>query len=101
MSAKHTLGPWRVAPPGVYTSGVNVDAFAGGYVALIGGGISDPVMADARLIAAAPDLLEALEEFVKSFNEFEITNASSSDLDHIGRLHVIARAAIAKARGEA
>lgn len=54
-----------------------------------------------RLIASAPDLLEALEAFVASFNAFEITNSSSSDLDHIGRLHVIARAAIANARGEA
>lgn len=100
MSAKHTPGPWRIAPPGVYTSGVNIDAPTG-YVALVGGGISDPVIADARLIASAPDLLEALEAFVASFNAFEITNSSSSDLDHIGRLHVIARAAIANARGEA
>lgn len=101
MNAKHTPGPWRIAPPGVYTSGVNIDAFAGGYVALIGGGVSDPVMADARLIAAAPDLLEALETLLASFdseihNEYDGTSWLAERLaeaDH-------ARAAIAKARGE-
>ena len=47
--------------------------------------------ANARLIAAAPDLLEALSEIINDGGKFVMTNET----------HRKARAAIAKARGDA
>jgi len=51
----------------------------------------DEAMANARLIAAAPDLLEALEAVVAWLEQG----------DHEGELHTMATAAIAKAKGQA
>ena len=48
--------------------------------------------ANARLIAAAPELLEALEEIMKQTDQ-----RSNYLIDHV---YLIARAAIAKAKGE-
>lgn len=53
-------------------------------------GYGEQQMANARLIAAAPDLLEALSEVVEWLEHG----------DHAGPMHSKARAAIAKARGE-
>ena len=55
---------------------------------------------DARLIAAAPDLLEALTEYIRLFEAHCITNHSTDDKDFTGYLAEKARAAIAKATGE-
>ena len=94
--AKHTPGPWRVAPAGDYSSGVNIDAPTG-YVALVGGDISDPIEADARLISAAPDLLAALEKAVKHYGKpGGPWNVPSEPGTWIADAH----AAIAKAKGE-
>lgn len=57
------------------------------------------VEANARLIAAAPELLEALEWAMSSgrFNYVQRTSSNSGFCDSVDK----ARAAIAKARGEA
>ena len=52
---------------------------------------TDEQEANARLIAAAPDLLEALSEIINDGGKFVMTNET----------HRKARAAIAKARGDA
>lgn len=66
MSAKHTPGPWRVAENGFFamavetSSGINITHEAG-----YGTRISGPEKeANARLISAAPELLQALKESV-------------------------------------
>ena len=72
--SKHTPGPWQVVGSNVY--GNNLRALL-------------PMnAADARLIAAAPDLLEALEDLLgwQTLAPDDVVTA--------------ARAAIAKARGE-
>ncbi|MEY2681170.1 MAG: hypothetical protein RL661_1401 [Pseudomonadota bacterium] len=61
---------------------------------------SYPLEANARLIAAAPDLLEALQEYVRLFEDHCITNPSSEDKDFTGYLAELARSAIKKATGE-
>ena len=74
MTAKHTPGPWTIKGP----SAPNRPKTDGGDYAIIADGkiIAEaiyqtdetdfqPVIANARLIAAAPDLLEALKLFVE------------------------------------
>ena len=101
-NAKHTPGPWEAAiQPGCHAV---IASLSGGpkAVAIIGNNTPDdgnePMrFANARLIAAAPDLLAALQEMYEA--------ASDSDSCHYGTLSTtflrkIARAAIVKATGE-
>ena len=68
MSAKHTPGPWRVGAPG--PNGCHTVGTEGGLMtAMVAHSINHPeqasqAIADARLIAAAPELLEALQDAV-------------------------------------
>lgn len=75
----HTLGPWKVSQP----SGNYIDTAAGHSVAAL---TFSATPADAHLIAAAPDLLAALDEI---FNGVGMTGPTMD----------AARAAIAKAKG--
>ena len=69
MEAKHTPGPWRVTKMRSMTGpteemltvegGAEIDAPE--RVARIGFGVTETATADARLIAAAPMMLEALQ----------------------------------------
>lgn len=69
MEAKHTPGPWRVTKMRAMTGpteevltvegGAEIDAPE--QVARIGFGVTETAKADARLIAAAPMMLEALQ----------------------------------------
>jgi hypothetical protein len=61
MSAKHTAGPWRYCPAnGSPTTGQHMIAGAKpGYLAEVRDLGRGDVIANARLIAAAPDLLHA------------------------------------------
>lgn len=87
MSEKHTPGPWSYAIPG--------DSFVASSNGLIcrrpavsgGGGAPNNWEANARLIAAAPDLLDALQVMLDAAHH-DITQECD-----------IARAAIAKAIG--
>lgn len=101
MSAKHTPGPWEINHAGtgrdgkliydevyVYAPSCGVNDVA------IASDIADPLgkddgMANARLIAAAPELLECLSEIVNS--------SASEFVDAQWKKY---RAAIAKATGE-
>lgn len=96
--SKHTPGPWIFDGDLVWAASID------GYVAntrtedmTSGENIAkrdalEQIEANARLIAAAPDLLDALKSIVMSA---EIGNAAI-----LGPLLVSARAAIAKATGE-
>lgn len=66
--SKHTPGPWKAGRPDMGTLVDGVESkwiYAGGkYVAVASGRVSDDwfeIMANARLIAAAPELLDALK----------------------------------------
>ena len=85
----HTQGPWQAVK---WTCHAATTIKAGDVVVAECSGFgryADESLADARLIAAAPDLLAALQEIVKN----DPYNQSSSG--------IIARAAIAKATGAA
>lgn len=90
MNSKHAPGPWFVT--GLMTKYVCARIGSGGIqeVAAVGpteadNGYGEQQLANAKLIAAAPDLLEALEDLVDS--------RGMGDLE-------LARKAIAYARGE-
>ena len=102
--SKHTKGPWKVD----YTKqnvraglGVNV-AFCGeSGVYGVNGSQSVGVMearANARLIAAAPDLLAALQSIAECCDE---DHAARDYASRQTEIRGIARAAIAKATGSA
>ena len=89
MSAKHTPGPWlaeRTPESSYFDWYVRGKRFAVGIN-------TDNNEADARLIASAPDLLDALRAMEHEFGRTYLPGSSSA-VD-------AARAAIAKALGEA
>lgn len=103
-ASKHTPGPWHMDPeeitsgfrivPKIGDRGLAVAIQRDAAPAIPGSGIDRATAeANARLIAAAPELLEALEEMVKA-GEFE-------DWDGRCDCIAVARAAIAKATGGA
>lgn len=103
---KHTPGPWRYGAPwdkpngGRTIFGRHVDEYIADVYA--GHHADDSVdgprgEANARLIAAAPDLLAALEAYVAG--DFEAQGSTLAAQRHNARRDA-ARAAIAKARGE-
>lgn len=114
---KHTPGPWEYAPStdahGPYVSGPYGDVADcytmtnPNHAAVVNGGDSQPhhfcgeeADANARLIASAPELLEALEAMINNYvalaNSGDCGNWDPEEEPQI----IAARAAIAKARGE-
>ncbi len=83
MTAKHTPGPWEVDHDAIYC------AESGDIIAEIDFA-RDEYSANARLIAASPDLLEALEEARKRLNGAGMLGGPDDPVN----------AAIAKAKGE-
>jgi hypothetical protein len=86
----HTPGPWKIGTPppnGEQTIGNS----QGLMVAVATTGFNVPTLANARLIAAAPELLEALESMVEMVEMNGFGKAYAMD---------IARAAIEKARSQ-
>jgi hypothetical protein len=103
-NAQHTPGPWFVDPTG------DIGFW---FVGDRDGGIADcdpgdrdiyECEANARLIAAAPDLLEALRVTVDALNDIieraEAGREFGSGFDFGAAARNVARAAIRKARGE-
>ena len=93
--SKHTLGPWEVSEG--YPSDIwHVDMPSRGYSVVVSRAEEDwdmaveEVQANARLIAAAPDLLDALENMIDACEHWE---------DQDDPVLVAARGAIAKAQG--
>lgn len=101
--AKHTPGPWAVfqangaAPIYVQASPRKERRFD---VALLADGDNPTLLANARLIAAVPDLYEAL----RAIEDHCSGKSGSKGVEHAAegqRIRERARAAIAKAEGRA
>jgi hypothetical protein len=111
VSGQHTTGPWRLedrtygwAVRGPYIGSLatvhDLAAQADGPPS-DGDGTAEEMAANARLIAAAPDLLEALEGFVAQRERDHLPGTVGwSVFVEEDRLMVAARASIAKARGQ-
>ena len=97
---KHTPGPWRVDEGGTEMGGKFSINTASQYVAETIGGFEDGVQeANAMLIAAAPDLLEALIAMESEKSDYMTRNYLGDPAkEHTNKM---ARAAIAKATGAA
>ncbi len=103
---KHTPGPWK-HNRGPVSESIYAPDGNGHLVAILYHGDADNQAANARLIAAAPDLLEALEELLQHKPAFRTmplgapnSYARQEQYSHIAAEDK-ARAAIAKAKGEA
>ena len=98
MSAKHTTGPWVIHPdddlhPEYSGHVMTRDGYAVADCILEWSSIEEcEQIANARLIAAAPDLLEALRNLADLYD----TDKGCRSLPE----YIAARAAIAKATGE-
>lgn len=104
-AAQFTPGPWKIVS---YGDGDNLviceqdDTWRICFMATPGGspGAMAKIEANARLIAAAPELYEALALFVAEYVELvESGDAGFWDAEKESKV-IIARAALAKARGE-
>lgn len=101
--SSHTPGPWNAvkSQPRIYWIDAHEQPCAYGHIATVfeGGKDPDENAANARLIAAAPDLLAALEDMLSGWRYIRETHG---DLYGVGwdRAENAARAAIAKARGK-
>ena len=93
MTTMHTGGPWPMRESATHVTVTNArgDAVFHDDKRIPG------VMADARLIAAAPDLLEALQNIAEYWNQDQNEAAMADACWHA--IHT-ARAAIARATGE-
>lgn len=101
-AAKHTPGPWIASPCRDILAPCRFSDTDNGMVAgLCSDRPVDEVDANARLIAAAPDMLAALEaiEGKDSYIDATINSHGKTRPVVCGPLARIARAAITKARG--
>ena len=90
--SKHTPGPWVLESPESGGRVLAQDERATIIHTPTGSPFNELVIADARLIAAAPDLLDALEELANGYK------GNRWDVGLVPRIKK-ARAAIAKATG--
>ena len=111
MSAKHTPGPWKLEegglrvlanPPGFRPTKNSPHFVVANSVYLSAEYDSEEMKANQRLIAAAPDLLESLEELLAAYWQalLRIKLAPGYNFDEDPRV-IKARAAIAEAKGGA
>lgn len=101
MENKHTPGPWEISGSSIWNPETHRAIYASG---------GKPIhkrdeegQANARLIAAAPELLEALEALENRAVEMRklIDPKTWAELESMATIEIInARAAIAKARGK-
>ena len=101
MEAKHTPGPWE-AERIDNSNCVYIKCERGFFIATCHDGVrgESNAIANARLIAAAPELLEALQSLLKSFpteDDMHIAGWEQSEIDLACRDYEAARAAVAKA----
>lgn len=105
MNTKHTPGPWRFSFKTTKTNNIGIYDQHGSLLATVdvhqiaNKQTMQRRSSDARLIAAAPELLEALQA-IEPFLDSIICYASTMNEHEPNRIAHNARAAIAKATGE-
>lgn len=97
MEAKHTAGPWEAVSNLVRTARTPT---GGGFLVAECPANIGSCLEDARLIAAAPELLEALQAVLRSFptdGDMRAAGWEQTEIDLACRDYEAARAAVAKA----
>lgn len=99
---KHTAGPWRVEPPskGSKQPIIQGAEWSGEVAVVFGDDGEDNIKANAALIAAAPELLEVLEEVKRIASSNRDILKGAPHYSGLWRIEEIAAAIIAKAKGE-
>ena len=92
--SKHTPGPWKLSVDGCNAENNRANVIEGADGSLIVYGNAND--SDARLIAAAPELLEALIGLLSDIEEYQSINLLGGSSNH---WQITAHAAIAKATG--
>jgi hypothetical protein len=99
MNTKHTPGPWKAEG----WNEIVVNSAQGYTLALAPSGSKssslEEIRANARLIAAAPDLSDALRVIVRQAELTRLAFPNAAGRDDWKQVILIARAAIAKAEG--
>ena len=90
----YTPGPWDVEPKGSRHFIDGADGLTVAYLDRAGVRERSEIEANARLIASAPELIEALEAVLPDLEHYVATHGPGPD-----KRLAAARAAIAKARG--
>jgi len=91
---QHTPGPWAVTE-GYLWRGIRAPSRVIADMRIVGGVVENEVQANARLIAAAPDMLAALQDIMAE------SSRDDDDHDMIATIQGICRAIITKAKGGA
>ena len=94
MTDKHTQGPWRIGDAGHTVFGPKTDNPSPKTVA------HNLSRANAHLIAAAPAMLEALENIMSEYPDMCADAGTCADPNTLGKINR-ARAAIESAKGDA
>lgn len=92
MNEKWTPGPWFEGSKGIIGPRIESDDQSNGFLGAVCEVYGEKETFDAHLISAAPDLYEALKEYLGDWGE-------NDTMDHIPGVKK-ARFALAKARGE-
>ena len=104
METRHTPGPWRIGDGGATVFGPRTNAPSPRTIANVGRGplCTNETKANARLIAAAPELLAALDRVLPWLGKLISDGGHLQSVcpnDAIGALQQ-AEAALARAKGE-
>ena len=97
MSGKHTPGPWRLVADATMSSNLRVTSNARPHIAKVyarSPALDPECEANARLISAAPDLVEALSFYVAICGN----TANTVDRESARQAYEMARAALSKAK---
>lgn len=105
MEAHHTEGPWKFYTQPQPNGCPIVGTHRGLMIAMLAHSVKEPLqaetaLANARLIAAAPELLEALQAVLRSFptdSDMRAAGWEQAEIDLACRDYEAARAAVAKA----
>lgn len=98
-AAQHTPGPWSTTTPDdtfITSEGRDIAEIIGDYRVY-----HEVMEADARLIAAAPEMLEALEGCLRTFVRFRLHGSTPAEDEAIDAALETAADAILKATGGA
>lgn len=89
----HTPGPWEISESPDFPGQQTIHAQGSDRILAVLDRTDEQDIANARLIAAAPDLLEALKEAIRLYDEGDAT-------DVLEFIRCEARAALTKAEGQ-